>query len=413
MIAREAPVTWRVTTELLDDDRPLVDHAPAGALAWLHDDDGLVGWGEAMRIPVGVSDLRMRSFASALAAIMATVEVRDDVGVPGTGLVAFVSATFDVGASASVGIIPRRVVGRRSGTAWATSIDPIDAPGLGPPEPWNPGPTDRARFAGSSIPDAHWLVAVDQALSAIRAGAIEKVVLARDHAVWSKEPFDSGLLIRRLHDRFAGCFTFHVDGLVGASPELLVRRTGREVTSEVFAGTAARSDDDIADAALARGLEESDKDRREHELARDSVTAVLSEFCDVLDAPSTPSLRVLANVHHLATRVTGRLTADTTIGELLDRLHPTAAVGGTPRADAIALLTRLERMDRGRYAGPVGWMDTNGDGEFAIALRCAELSGARARLFAGAGVVDGSLPEDELEETRLKLRAMRGVLEAD
>ena len=407
-------VTWQATTRPLDDDRPLIDHAPSDALVWLHGDDGLVAWGEAMRLPIGVSDLRMRAFGGALGAILATVAVDDGVRVPGTGIVAFASATFDVGGTASVGIIPRRVIGRRDGMTWETLIDPLDAPPLPQPPPWNPNvPTDRARFAGSSIPDAHWLVAVDRALDAIEAGRVEKVVLARDHAVWSKEPFDSGLLVRRLHERFSGCFTFHVDGLVGASPELLVRRSGRDVTSEVFAGTAGRGADIAADEELALALTRSDKNLREHAFARDSVAQPLAALCDRLDVPATPTLRVLANVHHLATQITGSLRGDVSVGELVDLLHPTAAVGGTPRFDAVELLTRLEGMDRGRYAGPVGWLDANGDGEFAIALRCAELSGARARLFAGAGVVAGSLPEDELEETRLKLQAMRGVLEAD
>ncbi|MDX1510820.1 MAG: isochorismate synthase [Nitriliruptorales bacterium] len=414
MSADEIPITWQVTTTPLASERSLVDHAPADALVWLHGDDGLVAWGEAMRLPIGVSDLRMRAFASALAAIQSTVTVEDDVGLPGSGLVAFASATFDLEGTASVGIIPRRIVGRRDGVTWTTMIDPIDAPPFRDPPSWDADvATDRPRFAGSSIPDAHWLVAVHEALDQIRGGHVTKVVLARDHAVWSHEPFDTGLLVRRLHERFAGCFTFHVDGLVGASPELLVRRFGRDITSEVFAGTASRSDDATADERLAQELAHSDKNLREHALARESVATPLGELCDDLDVPPTPQLRMLANVHHLATRITGRLRADTSVGELVDLLHPTAAVGGTPRFEAVELLRRLEGMDRGRYAGPVGWLDSRGDGEFAIALRCAELSGARARLFAGAGVVEGSLPEDELEETRLKLLAMRGVMEAE
>lgn len=408
------PVTWSVTSRTIKDVGPLVDHAPADALVWLHGDDGMVAWGESMRLPIGVSGLRMRALGHALSAILQTVDLDDRVGVPGSGLVAFASATFDTDGTAGVAVIPGRVVGRRGGLTWETRIEPLAAPPLREPPQWDPGvATDRARFAGSSIPDAHWLVAVDGALEMIRSGKIDKIVLARDHAVWSKEPFDSGLLVRRLHDRFAGCYTFHVDGLVGASPELLIRRFGRHVTSEVFAGTAARSEDAAADEALALGLASSDKDLREHAHARESVAAPLAGLCDEIVVPDGPSLRVLANVHHLATRIEGTLSADTPVGELVDLLHPTAAVGGTPSFEATELIRRLEQMDRGRYAGPVGWLDSNGDGEFAIALRCAELSGARARLFAGAGIVEGSLPEDELEETRLKLLAMRGVLEAD
>jgi menaquinone-specific isochorismate synthase len=197
---------------------------------------------------------------------------------------------------------------------------------------------------------------------------------------------------------------------VGATPELLIRRRGASVESLVLAGTARRAAVEADDAAVGAELLSSAKDNREHEFAVDSVALVLAGVCDDLTVDDGPFLLKLANVQHLATRVRGRLAEPLSALELAGRLHPTAAVCGTPRAEAEGLIRRLEGMERGRYAGPVGWVDAAGDGEFGIALRCAEVNGARARLFAGNGIVADSRPEAELEETRLKLRAMQSAL---
>jgi menaquinone-specific isochorismate synthase len=239
---------------------------------------------------------------------------------------------------------------------------------------------------------------------------LEKVVLARDLFVWAKEELDNRLLAARLAHRFPECFVFVHETLVGATPELLVRRTGDVVESLVLAGTARRDPLAHGDAMVGEALLSSEKDGREHLLAVESVTGVLENVCHDLTVDDAPSLLKLANVQHLATRVTGRLSRPLSALELAGRLHPTAAVCGTPRADAGRMIRRLEGIERGRYAGPVGWVDALGDGEFGIALRCAEVHGTRARLFAGAGIVAESTPEAELEETRLKLRAMQSAL---
>jgi menaquinone-specific isochorismate synthase len=237
-------------------------------------------------------------------------------------------------------------------------------------------------------------------------------VLARDRLVYGDAAFDPPALVRRLRSRFPTCHTFHVDGLVGASPEMLIRRRGDHIDSVVLAGTAPRGDDPRTDARLGDELLASTKDLREHRPAVASVREALTPVTASLTVEPTPSLLRLANVQHLATRVDGTLAAPVSVLSLAGRLHPTAAVGGTPRAAALRLIAELETIDRQRYAGPVGWVDAAGDGEFAIALRCAQLDGARARLFAGAGIVAGSLPEAELEETRLKLRAMQSAFDA-
>jgi menaquinone-specific isochorismate synthase len=215
--------------------------------------------------------------------------------------------------------------------------------------------------------------------------------------------------VRRLADRFPGCQTFSIDGLVGASPEVLVARTGAELRSLVLAGTAPRGEDAATDGDHAQRLLASDKERREHRFAVESVRDALMEAAGDLKVGSSPEVLRLANVMHLATTVTANAVGSASSLALAGLLHPSAAVCGTPTSAAQEMIRRLEGMDRARYSGPVGWTDARGDGQWAIALRCAELRGTRARLFAGAGIVDGSLPEAELEETRLKLRAMQSA----
>jgi menaquinone-specific isochorismate synthase len=313
------------------------------------------------------------------------------------------------------------VVGRRDGRTWCTRIDPVvdaatastpaslPAPGTTLPEPAR----DRARYGGSSQPDLVWLEAVAGAIERLRDGEAAKVVLARDHAVWSEVAFDAADLARRLNGRFPRCHTFVVDGLVGATPELLLSRRGRQVFSRVLAGTTGRSTDEAEDAALGAALLGSDKERAEHGYAADSVRDVLAPVTTGLRYDREPRLLRLDNVQHLATTFTGELDADRSSLEVVAALHPTAAVGGTPTGVAVGMIAELEVLDRGRYAAPVGWTDLAGDGEWGIALRCAELDGARARLFAGVGIVAASLPEAELEETRLKLLAMQAALGED
>lgn len=369
------------------------------------------GYGEAWRFDPGVGEGRLQRARDAWRDWLAGTEVDDRVSEVGTGPVGFASFTFDPQASGSVVAVPAVVVGRRAGRSWVTTIGdtrfPLPATGSAPGD----GTPDRPRYVGPSHPDWEWMESVGQALRLIEAGSLQKVVLARDVEVWSKSPFGVRQLLARLHQSFPECFTFLVDGLVGASPELLLRQSGREVESVALAGTAPRHPDPVRDEQLARRLLGSEKDLLEHELTARSVEGALREVCSRLDRSPEPTLRELVNLRHLSTRFTGLLAEGQSSFDVVHRLHPTAAVGGVPRRGAMEAIAGLERIDRGRYAGPVGWFDSAGDGEWAIALRCAQLNETGARLYAGAGIVAGSLPEEELAETRLKLRTMTNALD--
>jgi menaquinone-specific isochorismate synthase len=416
-------VSLDVRWEPLTEDRPLLDLLPPlpddRRFAFVAGGDGVVGWGVAARIPVGTGPDRFARARDGLTALAATAV---------DGPLAFASFTFDEDDDTSVMVVPAVAVVRRgavtrrmtvvtgdvSDAADVVAVDPsVRMPTSRPAGSARDGDGDRPRYAGSTVRDEVWLEAVAEALEEIAADAYEKVVLARDLNLWSRRPFDVDRLLRDLAARFPSCMTFLVDHLLGASPERLLLRRGTTVAARVLAGTARRGADPTEDAALGAALLGSPKDRHEHDLALRSAAEVLAPLCTMLDVPTEPSLVRLDNVQHLGSDLTGTLDAarDTHVLTVLAALHPTAAVGGSPRTAALDAIRRLEGISRGRYAGPVGWCTPDGDGEFAIALRCAEVRGDRARLFAGAGVVAGSLPEAELTETWLKLRAMTGVLD--
>jgi menaquinone-specific isochorismate synthase len=321
--------------------------------------------------------------------------------------VAFGSFTFDPDDADSVLVVPEVVVHRRAGAMWAVSEA---APALRDVAESIEAHDFRLRYAGSSMPETGWLEAVALAVKEIEATELDKVVLARDIKVWSKEPFDVKVLLARLAQRFPECYTFSCAGLVGATPELLVGRYGDSASSLVLAGSARRGASHEEDDAIGARLLASAKDVSEHTPSVASVTEALGPVCKNLDV-GAPHLLKLANVQHIATRITGHLAKPLSALQLAGRLHPSAAICGAPTLVALGAIRRLEGMKRSRYAGPVGWVDANGDGEFGIALRCMEVEGAAGRLFAGGGIVAASEPEAELEETRLKFRAVLAALE--
>lgn len=375
------------------------------AFAWVREDDGLVAWGEFARLDVVGPD-GLAQAAEWWAEQSAAMVVDDHVGLPGSGPVCFGSIAFDRRTGSSVFVIPRVVLGRRDGQSWLTTCG-SDRSVPAPVRP--PGPTAVA-YSDGALSQAQWCAAVAEAVRRIAAGELDKVVLARDLYARTVPALDPRHLLGRLAERYPQCWTFAVDGLIGATPELLIRRTGRTISSLVLAGTVRRGDA-AEDARLQAALVGSAKDQEEHGYSVDSVAGALAPFCRTLPATGPQEVLRLANVAHLATEVRGRLAEATPVLELVEALHPPAAVCGTPTAVALDLIPQLESMDRGRYTGPVGWMDSAGDGEWGIALRCARVDGDTVRLFAGCGIVAGSDPLAELAETQAKFVSVRDALE--
>jgi menaquinone-specific isochorismate synthase len=404
--AVEELVAWSVE---VGDPGDLLSWLPAGrAFAFLRGRDGIVGWGEAARLPSPAIARSAEDVVADVTGLLGAMTVRDDVGVPGSGPVAVASLPFDPAERGSVVVVPKVVLGRREGRAWLTLVTPpgaVQVPALRR-RPTAAASPVHARVAAAVPSEDRWRAAVADAVGRLRAGDLDKVVLARALDVEADQAVDPRIVAARLAERFPSCFTYVCDGLVGASPELLVRRTGRQAESLVLAGSTRRGATAEEDADLEQALLASDKDRHEHRLAVDSVREVLAGLANEVDTDPEPHLLRLANVSHLATHVQAWLPADAPGAlALATALHPTAAVGGTPRDAALDLIRDHEAAPRGRYAGPVGWVDAHGDGEFALALRCAQLDGSRARVWAGAGIVAGSDPDAEVAETTVKLEA--------
>ena len=400
----------KVTTRPIPDAGDLLRRIPNDSpVAWVRNGDGLVGWGVAARLEVSGRE-RFSRTQRWWSQLCAAAVIDDTVAMPGTGAVAFGSFAFDPERGTSIVTVPRVVIGRKGGQSWITTIgiEPADVTPLVslPPVPGS------VEWGAGSRTQEQWEGSVAEAITRIEAGEIDKVVLARDVVATTDIELDPRYLLANLAASYPSCWTFSVAGLIGATPELLVRRTGDVVTSRVLAGTVRSLGDEKRDASLATQLLDSDKDLEEHEYAVNSVARALGAHCTDLDVPSYPHVLPLANVQHLATDVTGRLADGASVLSLAASLHPTAAVCGTPTERAFSIIRDLEGMDRGRYAGPVGWFDAHGDGEFGIALRCAEVNGNRVRAFAGCGIVAGSEPRKEWAEADAKLIPIRTALGA-
>ena len=416
-----APLVVRTVRLDLDEGTSLLDLLPAPGAAdreqvtWLRRGDGLVGWGVAAQLRTRGPG-RFEDADRWWRETSARAVVRDEVGEPGAGLVAFGSFGFADDPGESVLTVPEVVVGRRGGHTWLTTasrggLDLLDRRGaITVAEP--PRTPGQVRFGDGVLNGEQWMAVVADAVARINAGELEKVVLARDLVATADGPLDVRWPLHRLTGGYPTCWTFHVDGLFGATPELLVRRERGLVTSRVLAGTIRRTGDDDRDLTLAATLARSSKDLEEHEYAVRSVADALDPHCSSMNVPEAPFVLHLPNVMHLATDVAGVVHDSATVSslQLAAALHPSAAVGGTPTGRARELIAEVEGMDRGRYAGPVGWIDAAGDGEWGIALRSAELHGDTVRLFAGCGIVADSDPAAELAESQAKFVPVRDAL---
>lgn len=396
---------------------------PRNPLVWTRKGDGLVAAGpDLLHIDVA-EDGRIAAIADLWRAISQATDVDDEVSLPGTGLVGFGAFAFDDASEwPSTLIVPSTIVGRRGDRAWMTTIRVADRPddlptvgevGFGPSWSATLGP-------GAMDPEAHD-AAVRQALAAIGSGEVSKVVIARDLEGTIPAQADLRRLVRSLATEYLDTWTYAVDGIIGASPETLVTVQGGEVSARVLAGTLPRGASAIEDDSVPFELSTSEKDRAEHRYAVDSVLDALRPHTRDLEAAGDPFTLELPNLWHLATDVHGTLTDGASALDMVRALHPTAAVAGTPTDKAKEAIRLIEPFDRGRYAGPVGWIDGNGDGEWAIALRGAQFEplseddadhgATRAvRAHAGGGIVAGSVPEAELLETRVKFRPIVDAL---
>ncbi len=392
-------------TRRLDAEVDLLAASGGKGLVFERDSVGLAGRGAAMETPVGEA-----------AGVLAAIDVDDGVGLPGCGPVAFGALPFRPDPAATL-VVPETLWGRAAdGTRWVTTVGPGGgaAPPVEPPAQAAPGELPGRLTIAPSKPAAWWCELVAQATKALGespAEGLRKVVLARDVTVEADVAFDLLAVLGRLRQAYPSCFVFSVDGFLGASPELFVSRADDVVRAQPMAGTAPRGGEPGADARLAATLMESATYRSEHQIAIDMIHDTLVPWCSYLDYEPEPSVVAVANVQHLATTLEGRLSQPApSVLALVEVLHPTPAVAGWPRDEAVAWIEAHEKLDRGRYAGSVGWVDGRGNGTCAVSVRCAEVAGATARLWAGGGIVADADPATELSETQAKLQALLGAL---
>jgi len=402
----------KITTELLGEHPDLTsiecDLPISGT--WIRGGEGFIGFGVYRQTTVSGSK-RFLDAQNWWHEQLRQLDIKNSVHGSGTGPILFASFAFDEN-EPSVLTFPDVVVAKKGSKSWITW--------LGESQPELRAATrittgQEFSWSKGALGDIAWCERVEEAVRRITAGELEKVVLARDEVATSDQVIDPRSLIQSLQEEYPSTWVYFVDGLVGATPELLVRLNKTLVTSRVLAGTIRRSGDEERDLLLAGSLAKSSKDLEEHEYAVRSVAQALAPFASSTNVPEAPFVLHLPNVMHLATDVTGVINDSVErvdIFAITAALHPSAAVCGTPTDRARSVIDEIESMNRGRYAGPVGWIDAHGDGEFGIALRCGQISADEKSitLYAGCGIVAGSQPELELAESQAKLAPVKSAL---
>jgi len=370
-----------VTTVRLGEHLPLLELLPQGDnFSWVRGGDGVVGWGIYASTTVKGPN-RFNEARTWWHSQLEKFAITNNVQGSATGPILFTSFSFSPDEE-SVLVIPKIIVGMNSGNSWITWVGSDSQPKLLDAAEKISNPT--LTWSDDELASEHWITRVAQAVARIHSGDIEKVVLARDLTAKAANSIDERAALRKLSATYPSTWVFSVAGLIGATPELLLRLKRGMVTSRVLAGTISKSGDDA-----------------------------LEPFCSSTNIPETPFVLHLANVMHLATDVTGALIeskSNVDVFTLLNQLHPSAAVCGTPTDKAAKVISEIEGISRGRYAGPVGWIDARGDGELGIALRCGQITDDSIRLYAGCGIVAGSDPEKELAESEAKFSAMKSAL---
>ena len=390
----------QVNTSRLGAHLPLLDLLPdPNPLAWVRNGEGLVGWGvyatTKVKGPNRFEDARKWWHQQ-----LDTFNINNEVHGPGTGPVLFTSFSFDENEESEL-VIPQVIVGKRNQSTWITWIGNQTQPKLLERVSINLLP--KINWRESDI--EAWKEKVRTAVTEIQEDLLDKVVLAREIIADAETQVDPRAVIRNLAKEYPGTWVYSNNGLVGATPELLIRLSNSMVVSRVLAGTISKTGDDQKDLALAASLARSSKDLEEHEYAVRSVADALSPFCSSTNVPDAPFVLHLSNVMHLATDVTGAIKEGHKVFDIfaiLSKLHPSAAVCGTPTAIASQLIKRIEGINRRRYAGPIGWVDAKGEGEQGIALRCGFIQGNQVHAYAGCGIVAGSDAAREVAESQAK-----------
>jgi menaquinone-specific isochorismate synthase len=392
----------------LDEGSAFAELLGSNSSAFLSDKQGLIGWGEALRLEASGPN-RILDLDTQWRERVSNAEVTNEVNLSGSGLICFGSIAFsDKSPSTSVLVIPNVIVGKHENKLWLTTVNIDEAKAL---ELISFDSTfTSASFEPGQITPDQYILNVERAVEEIAAKNIEKVVLARDLKASVSESFNINPVLRKLEKKFDSCYIYSVDGLFGASPELLVKVDRKQFSARVLAGTAGRGTDPGVDQAIGAALFDSPKNRSEHKFAIDSLVSSLEQFTDQIEVDDKPFSIALPNLWHLASDVRALLNSDASSLQVVNALHPSAAVAGTPRDKALEVIEAIENVDRGRYAGPVGWLGADGDGVWAMALRGAELENNVLTAFAGCGIVAESDAQAELAEAVLKFKPIVDAL---
>ncbi|MFM8927709.1 MAG: isochorismate synthase MenF [Rhodoluna sp.] len=381
----------------------LTDLLGSASSCFIKDGSGLIGWGEALRLTASGPN-RFEQLDKAWRESVAQAEIDNSSELPGSGLMAFGSMAFsDQSSTESILIVPKLIIGFENSEFFLTTVNSSEEEALRLIK--QPEHVEHLEFHSGVISPELFSENVAVALELIGTGKLSKIVLARD-LVATFSNFNPNQALQKLSTKYSSCYTYLVDGMFGASPELLVSVDAGLVSARVLAGTAGRGTDVEVDVAIGQALAHSHKNLIEHKFAIDSLTAAMQADCKDIEFSQEPFSLALPNLWHLASDVSAELKENTTSLKLLSALHPSAAVAGTPREFALEKILEIENTDRGRYAGPIGWVGANGDGVWAIALRGAQITENQIRAFAGCGIVSESDAESELAETNLKFKAI-------
>lgn len=422
LLSPDAPAaTLVVRTLRIEEPVDLLGHVPADVSgAWIRHGQGFVARGTAWSVQTS-GPHRFAAAGAAFRALAEAARVDDEVRVRTSGLICLGSFSYaDASERPSTLMIPRALLGVHDGEAFLTVVGvdeepelPVSWRDLFPSTPVPRAPLGELEVEADHTPDEYQAL-VQQAVAEIRAGRAEKVVLSERTAVRSAEPLEPAVMLARLARAYPSTWVYHLEDVVGASPEMLAQTEEGRVFSRVLAGSRPVADDGELDEIDRRAFRSDAKELSEHAFAVDSVVDRLAGLAEQIDVSAEPFVLRLPGLEHLASDVSATLREGTTSLDVASRLHPSAAVSGTPREEADRIIAELEPQDRGGYASPVGWMDSRGDGQWAIALRMAHLVDERTVVLqAGGGLVEASDPVSEHAEALAKCRPMLRALRGD